>query len=77
MKFRKKSSHWRQDPGPDDGVAAWFAPAITVRLEKAKLRTLRDLVDRINDVGARWWTSIVGVGELKASNSERNLRGQR
>ena len=47
-----------QDPGPDDGVAAWFAPAIATRLEKAKLRTLADLVARINGVGARWWTSM-------------------
>ena len=56
-----------QDPGPDDAVAAWFAPSIAGRLEKAKLRTLSDLVGRINGVGARWWTSAPGVGELKAS----------
>ena len=56
-----------QDPGPDDGVAAWFAPSIALRLEKAKLRTLADLVARINGVGARWWTAVPGVGELKAS----------
>ncbi len=56
-----------QDPGPDDGVAAWFAPSIALRLEKAKLRTLADLVARINGVGARWWTAVSGVGELKAS----------
>jgi hypothetical protein len=30
----------RAGPGPDDGVAAWFAPSIAGRLEKAKLRTL-------------------------------------
>ncbi len=56
-----------QDPGPGDGVAAWFAPSIASRLEKAKLRTLADLISRINGVGARWWTSIAGVGELKAA----------
>jgi integrase len=56
-----------QDPGPDDGVAAWFAPSIALRLEKAKLRTLADLVARINGVGARWWTAVPWVGELKAS----------
>ena len=48
-------------------MAAWFAPSIATRLEKAKLRTLADLVTRINGVGARWWTSIAGVGELKAA----------
>jgi integrase len=56
-----------QDPGPDDGVAAWFAPSIASRLEKAKLRTVADLVGRINGVGARWWTVVPAVGELKAS----------
>jgi hypothetical protein len=56
-----------QDPGPNDGVAAWFAPSIAARLEKAKLRILADLVGRINGVGARWWTSVPGVGELKAA----------
>ena len=46
-----------QDPGPDDGVSAWFAPTIATRLEKAKLqhprrpgrpdqRRRRALVDR-------------------------------
>jgi hypothetical protein len=63
-----------QDPGPADGVAAWFAPSIATRLEKAKLRTLADLVARINGVGARWWTSITGVGELKAARILEWLR---
>ena len=56
-----------QDPGPDDHVAAWFAPSIAGRLEKAKLHTLADLVGRVNGVGARWWTAIPGVGQLKAA----------
>ena len=56
-----------QDPGADDGVAAWFAPAIAMRLDKAGLRTLADLVARINGVGSRWWASVPGVGELKAA----------
>ena len=63
-----------QDPGPEDGVAAWFAPSIATRLDKAKLRTLADLVTRINGVGARWWTSIAGVGELKAARILEWLR---
>ena len=28
---------------------------------------MADLVGRINGVGARWWTSVAGVGELKAA----------
>ena len=63
-----------QEPGPADRVAAWFAPSIALRLEKAQLRTLTDLVARINGVGARWWTSIPGVGELKAARILEWLR---
>ena len=63
-----------QNPGPDDGVSAWFAPGIAARLHKAKLRTLADLVARINGVGARWWTSAPGVGELKAARILEWLR---
>ena len=55
-----------QDPGSGDGVAAWFAPSIAARLEIAGLCTLADLAVRINGVGARWWTSVPGVGERKA-----------
>ena len=63
-----------QEPGAGDGVAAWFAPSITVRLEQAGLATLADLVARINGVGARWWTSVAGVGELKAARIVEWLR---
>ena len=63
-----------QNPGADDGVSAWFAPGIAARLHKAKLRTLADLVARINGVGARWWTSVPGVGELKAARILEWLR---
>ena len=54
-----RSGGWRRAPG-----SRRRSPT---RLEKAKLRTLADLVDRINGVGARWWTSVPGVGELKAA----------
>lgn len=39
---------------------------MALRLEKAGLPTLADLVARINGVGARWWTSVQWVGEAKA-----------
>ena len=55
-----------QEPGASDGVAAWFAPSIASRLEKARLHTLAELAARINGVGARWWTSVPGVGDRKA-----------
>ena len=54
-----------QEPSECDGVAAWFAPSIAGRLEKAGLRTLTELAARINGVGARWWTSVPGVGDRK------------
>ena len=63
-----------QEPGAGDGVAAWFAPSIAVRLEQAGLATLADLVARVNGVGARWWTSVPGVGELKAARIVEWLR---
>ena len=55
-----------QEPRAGDGVAAWFAPSIALRLEKAGLRTLAELAARINGVGARWWTAVPGVGDRKA-----------
>ena len=71
--------HWleqlvAQEPGAGDGVAAWFAPSIAVRLEQAGLATLADLFARVNGVGARWWTSVAGVGELKAARIVEWLR---
>lgn len=55
-----------QEPGAEDGVAAWFSPTIAGRLERAGLGTLALLATRINGVGQRWWTVVPGVGELKA-----------
>ena len=55
-----------QEPGPDDGVAAWFEPRLARKLEKAKLKTLADVAERINGVDARWWTMVPGVGAIKA-----------
>ena len=56
-----------QEPGAGDGVAAWFSPSIAGRLEKAGLHTLADVAARVNGVGARWWTSVPGVGDRKAT----------
>ena len=55
-----------QEPTLQDGVAAWFAPASATKLEKKALRTLDDLITRINGIGARWWVSIDGIGGVKA-----------
>ncbi|MDM0071453.1 phage integrase family protein [Variovorax sp. J31P207] len=56
-----------QDPRPGDRVGAWLNPLVAVRLERAGLLTLFDLVERINGTGARWWVQVPGVGELKAA----------
>jgi integrase len=63
-----------QEPGAQDGVGAWFAPAIAERLERARLTTLALLVTRINAVGQRWWTVVPGIGELKARRIVEWLR---
>lgn len=63
-----------QDPGPEDGVGAWFAPSIATRLEAAGLRTLAELVTRVNGVGSRWWTAVDGAAEVKAARIVEWLR---
>ncbi|NUZ09111.1 phage integrase family protein [Piscinibacter koreensis] len=63
-----------QEPGAQDEVGAWFAPTLAARLEKGGMRTLADVVARINGVGARWWTAVPGVGDLKASRIVEWLR---
>jgi integrase len=54
------------DPKPGDGVGAWLAPSLASRLEAAGMPTLFALAERINSVGARWWTVARGVGAGKA-----------
>ena len=56
-----------QEPRPGDSVAAWLAPSLAARLERAGLPTLFALVERINGIGARWWVPVPGVGEAKAA----------
>jgi len=63
-----------QDPGPQDGVGAWFAPTIATRLESAGLRTLAELVTRVNGVGSRWWTAVPGVAEVNSTRIVEWLR---
>jgi integrase len=63
-----------QEPGAQDGVGAWFAPAIAERLARAGLSTLALLLTRINAVGQRWWTVVPGIGYLKARRIVEWLR---
>jgi site-specific recombinase XerD len=55
-----------QNPKPGDGVGAWLNPAIANRLEAVGLGTLFLVAERINDLGARWWRGVPGVGCQKA-----------
>lgn len=63
-----------QAPKPGDGVGAWFAPALADKMERSGLPTLFSLVQRINGIGARWWTGVPGIGTLKASRVVAWLR---
>jgi len=63
---------WLQDltahqPAPEDGVSAWLNPALAVRLEATGLFTLRDVVERVNAKGARWWRDTPAIGAVKAA----------
>lgn len=63
---------WLQDlvaqrPRPEDDVSAWLHPVLAGRLEAAGLRTLRDLVERVNARGPRWWRGTPAIGAVKAA----------
>ena len=55
-----------EEPKAGDGVGAWLAPSIAERIERAGMPTLFVLIDRINGIGARWWTGVPGIGAAKA-----------
>lgn len=63
-----------QAPHPDDPVHAWLAPELASRLESANLSTMRQLVERINGVGAGWHAGIAGIGAGKAARIQALLR---
>lgn len=56
-----------QPPGPDDTIASWLHPDLCKHLGEAGIVTLRELVDRINGMGMRWWTGIRAIGSGKAA----------
>ncbi len=56
-----------EDPRPDDPVSAWLNPLLAGRLERSGLRTLRELVEHVNQSGARWWVRVPGIGAHKAA----------
>lgn len=55
-----------QPPQSDDAVASWLHPDLATRLETAGVFTVRQLVERINGLGMRWWSGIRAIGRTKA-----------
>jgi site-specific recombinase XerD len=54
------------DPALADPVSAWLTPALSQRLDGAGILTLRQLIDRVNGKGLRWYSGIAGLGAAKA-----------
>jgi site-specific recombinase XerD len=51
-------------PALEDEIAGWLDEKLAVHLGRAGIRTLGDLVDRINGKGRRWWSGIRHVGQV-------------
>jgi site-specific recombinase XerD len=64
-----------QAPESGDAVASWLHPDLAAHLEAAGIFTVRQLIDRINGLGLRWWTGIRAVGAAKAERIMDWLRG--
>lgn len=50
-----------------DHVRDWFNPAVAARLEAGGLPTLAALIERINEVGYRWFEPLPAIGAHKAA----------
>lgn len=55
-----------QPPQSGDAAASWLHPDLAAHLEAAGVFTVRQLVERINGLGMRWWTGIRAIGAAKA-----------
>jgi site-specific recombinase XerD len=62
-----------QPPQLGDAAAAWLHPDLATRLEHAGIFTIRQLIDRINGLGMRWWGGIRAIGAAKAERIEEWL----
>lgn len=56
-----------QPPQSGDAVASWLHPDLVAHVETAGIFTIRQLIERINGLGLRWWTGIRAVGAGKAA----------
>lgn len=55
------------EPVPEDWVTAWFNKKLADRLLVARIYTLGDLLQVIEDKGYRWWVKVPGLGEKGAA----------
>lgn len=56
-----------QRPSPADRARDWFAPTLALRMEKAGITTLTDLLERTRTLGDSWFKAVPGVGPSKAA----------
>ncbi len=62
----------RPEPLPAHAVEAWLPPRLAAHLMAAGIRTLGELVARMN-TGYRWWETVPGIGVEKAARLRRWL----
>lgn len=53
-------------PKATDPLDTWIHPDLAAHCAAVGIRTIRQLVDRINGLGMRWWAGIPAVGVTKA-----------
>jgi site-specific recombinase XerD len=63
------------EPVPSDPVSAWFDETVSRRLLLGGILTIGALVERIQQRGYRWWTSVPRIGERGAARIVAWLRG--
>ena len=78
LKKQLDALHWLEklvatSPHIEDSVSAWFNDALASPLKAANVRTLQDLIDRINGKGYRWWSGIRGIAKVKGQRIIRWL----
>ncbi len=55
-----------EPPNANDPVDAWLHPDLAAHLRSVRIRTLKQLADRINGLGQKWSTGIPAIGKTKA-----------
>ncbi len=56
-----------EPPRQDDPVDAWLHPDLAGHLKSARIKTLKQLADRINGLGHQWSSAIPAIGRTKAA----------